>query len=189
MGPCLARSLEAELELEQRWYHPRKPQQTLLKDNEETILREIYTTHKGHASARRILTISAGSLNAPRDALRILRYFDSIINPKKLTYEGLAHVLGIAMYGSRTQLTELMFEAIDRDGSGFLDLHELTEVIELQVMKSDAAAQGSINARAVASDVMHIIDDNGDGVVSLKEFVDAQDIVFDKLLNIERAVM
>eukprot|EP01059_Diplonema_ambulator_P018727 TRINITY_DN31288_c0_g1_i1.p2 TRINITY_DN31288_c0_g1~~TRINITY_DN31288_c0_g1_i1.p2 ORF type:complete len:140 (+),score=32.55 TRINITY_DN31288_c0_g1_i1:68-487(+) len=137
----------------------------------------------------KIMMIAAEELHAQPDAQRVVDFVASIASADDLTKEGIMHVLGVTMHGTKIQQAEFMFSAIDKDGNGNLDRAELGEVIRLQSMKNSSSVQGTINVLQMADELLRLVDTDRNGSVSMQEFVDAQDIIMRKLLYIELAVM
>eukprot|EP01064_Diplonema_japonicum_P003955 TRINITY_DN12623_c0_g1_i2.p1 TRINITY_DN12623_c0_g1~~TRINITY_DN12623_c0_g1_i2.p1 ORF type:complete len:122 (+),score=17.99 TRINITY_DN12623_c0_g1_i2:154-519(+) len=121
--------------------------------------------------------------------MRVIDYISTIADPNKLTKEGVMHILGVTMYGTKADRAAFMFSAIDKDGNGSLDRTELGEVIRLQNMNNSSSVQGSINVLQMADELLRLVDTDCNGLVSQQEFLDAQDVIMKKLLYIELAVM
>jgi len=65
-----------------------------------------------------------------------------------------------------------IFKAFDKDGSGLIDLTELTEVMKAYYKAMEEPAD-SKKCRDTAEMIMKEVDASGDGAISIDEFIKA----------------
>jgi len=75
------------------------------------------------------------------------------------------------MCDETTTLREI-FKAFDKDGSGQIDLAELTEVMKAYYKAMDEPAD-TTKCRETAEMIMREVDVSGDGSISIDEFIKA----------------
>ena len=163
----------------------------LLSENEKTKVFLIYDDHtdKQGVPDPQVVVIAAKKLGCTNEELRVLGFVSNIVDPAKLTPDGLARLLGVVRHGDEATMAEFLFSTIDRDGSGTLDRNELCEVIRLEYMTSSSAVQGALNVVDIADELMRQVDTDHDNLISKEEFVASQALIISKLLYVEQAVM
>jgi len=96
----------------------------------------------------------------PTEIAKMMNNRDSTVTKDKF-------IAGMKKLQSCLALAEQVFQQYDKDGSGFLDKNEVTDLIKTAFKKSDG------DARILAQDIMDKEDLNNDGKISMKELIAA----------------
>eukprot|EP01062_Namystynia_karyoxenos_P001644 TRINITY_DN10565_c0_g1_i1.p1 TRINITY_DN10565_c0_g1~~TRINITY_DN10565_c0_g1_i1.p1 ORF type:complete len:205 (+),score=95.67 TRINITY_DN10565_c0_g1_i1:74-688(+) len=189
----------ARQEFEGRWWAPSGEElPNILSEGETRVVRELWES-RGKKGADEVLLEGGQKLLAADkerrgsrgtfEVERQVRYIAGLVNPVRLSVDGILGILSVVLQGSREEQALLFFQTIDRDENGFLDKKELAEVLKLVSMHNNSTLQGQPNYYQMADEILRNADADSDGLLSKQEFLEAQDLIVERLVKIDLAVM